>query len=63
MIDTSEMGNRSVKLGDKVTFNCKVIITTYQMLSFKREFLYPSLKLEKGFKKIELSRLKGWMGP
>ena len=24
VIDTSEMGNRSVKLGDKVTFNCKV---------------------------------------
>ena len=23
-IDTSEMGNRSVRLGDKVTFNCKV---------------------------------------
>ena len=24
VIDTSDMGNRSVKLGDKVTFNCKV---------------------------------------
>lgn len=24
VIDTSEMGNRSVRLGDKVTFNCKV---------------------------------------
>ena len=27
VIDTSEMGNRSVRLGDKVIFNCKVICT------------------------------------
>ena len=26
VIDTSEMGNRSVRLGDKVIFNCKVKI-------------------------------------
>ena len=48
-IDTSEMGNRSVRLGDKVTFNCKVNKNIFGSDRSSRShnlclFVYPSVQ-------------------
>ena len=39
MIDESEMGNKSVRLGDSVTFNCKVREELSYQLVYQRNIL------------------------